>query len=274
MTLKKAFAVIGTWCGLGLAGQVYAQFPIAPSPQINPFQAEFLDAQKVEFSIGLPDGLQLAMLATEANPNSPYRLKANINGIDASKWINDCVQQYALPEAGRNYLVCKNEGKSAFTAGANILEVSITRYDETWFSSQAFYYVFNSKRIYRNLPHNLILPGNHINKSADVYVTQGQRVLITATGKVSVWPSNITFPLSTPRGTTTTCGLVYCTLPGAPLGALLVKIGSDGIWNVAGENRLLTADRAGELFFAINDKTTLPELNDNTGSYQISLRPY
>ena len=43
-----------------------------------------------------------------------------------------------------------------------------------------------------------------------------------------------------------------------------------GRWQVAGTGYTLTADRAGELFFAVNDKT---DINDNIGSYDVTINP-
>ena len=36
----------------------------------------------------------------------------------------------------------------------------------------------------------------------------------------------------------------------------------------------IVADRAGELFFAVNDKTTSAEIGDNLGNYEVSVGRY
>lgn len=268
MIFKKVFIVASAIIGMGMSLQSTAQ-EVPPLP-IYPQSGEYLDVQEFDITLGLPQELPPQVFVA----NSPYQIVASINGIDMTNWLRQCTDQYRTTVTGTNYLLCKKQNSTAFTKEINELTIAILKDSTVIYKGNAFYRVQKSQRIYQSLPHSLTLPGNSVHREASIRLMAGQRVLITATGQVSTWPANTSFPISTPKGNGTTCNVGHCTFPGGPQGALLVKIGVDGNWVLIGDNKIFTAYRTGDLIFGINDKQTPAELNDNIGSYDITVKPY
>lgn len=269
MKLKKVLFVTAVIFGLNT--NTYAQETPKQEIQISPPYGSFLDTQQFDIAIRLPMDIQPQLFA----PNSPYQLTAMINGKDATEWLRKCIDQYRLMSYGEFFVLCKKPNNSAFrTNDLNQLSIAVVNEGTTLHEGSAHYYFDASERFYHSLPHNLTLQGNSVHREANIRLTAGQRVLITATGQVNVWPSNTSFPIATPKGNSNYCNFAHCTLPGAPLGALLAKVGTDGHWVLIGDNRVFSAYRSGDLIFGINDKQTAADLNDNIGSYDISLKAY
>jgi hypothetical protein len=117
-------------------------------------------------------------------------------------------------------------------------------------------------------------------------VTNGWRVLVTATGTWS-WSANQTFGPDGDPNTTTTADLFYS---GARHAALIGYLGTDpyqGHWRDGsffpqatgylniGSSNLFTADRTGELWLGFNDDAVTGGTNDNSGfiAAQVSILP-
>jgi len=262
--------------------------------RIEPQMADVLESQKFDIAVYLPQGIQLPLTRPEFEPVYPLPypspalapqrgpsaliIKAFINNnVDVSSWFHECIQEHWLTAVNERVLLCKSLDYSPFVEGVNELTISIQQFDENFYTATAYYRITKSQRKFHDVigiyePKRFVVRGTSFNTAANISVVAGQRVIIRSAGRINVWPANIGYPLSSPRGTES-CGQL-CLLPGAYLGALLVKIGPYGRWIVAGENYVLTADRAGELFFAINDKTTPSEIGDNLGSYEVSVGRY
>lgn len=294
MILKKMFSFLGFVAGLTLASYTAAQDDGALQPlRIEPASADLLDSQALDIAVYLPPAIQLSLNRPEFEPvyPSPYpapalapqrgpaslKIYASVNGKDATAWFHECIHQYAQVFASERVLLCKNLDYSPFMEGVNELKISIQQFNDQPYLGVAYYRIAKTQRKFYDLlglyePKRFVVRGTSFNTASHVNVTAGQRVIIKAAGRVNVWPANVGYPLSTPKGTEG-CGQL-CLLPGAYLGALLVKIGPYGRWVSAGDNFLLTADRPGELFFAVNDKTNPSDINDNLGSYEVSVARY
>lgn len=270
MILKKVFIFTSALIGMSISFQSTAQQDMPPTLPIFPQSGEYLDVQEFDIAVGLPSGLPPQVFVA----NSPYQIIAGVNGTDVTNWFRQCTDQYRTTVYGNNYLLCKKQNNSLFTQEVNELTIGILKDSMTLYKGTAYYRILKSQRIYQTLPHTLTMQGNSVNREASIRLTAGQRVVITATGQVNTWPANTSFPIATPKGNGTTCNVGHCTLPGAPQGALLAKIGADGNWVAIGDNKIFTAYRTGDLIFGINDKQTAADLNDNIGSYDITVKAY
>ncbi len=291
MIFKKMFSLLGVVAGLTLASYTVAQDDGgARTLRIEPANANMLEAQVVDIAVYLPPDIFMPLNRPEFEPvyPSPYpspalapqrgpsilKIQAYVNGKDASAWFHECIQQHWTVMASERVLLCKNLDYSPFVEGTNELIVSVQQYDNPPYIGVANYRIVKSQRKFHDVlafyePKRFVVRGASFNTASHINVVPNQRVMIRAAGRINVWPTNVAYPLSTPRGTEM-CGSL-CLLPGANLGALLVKIGPYGRWFSVGENYVLVADRAGELIFAINDKTTPADINDNLGSYEVSV---
>lgn len=295
MTFKKVFSLFGVVAGLTLSSHLLAQQdPEMPIPlRIEPMTADVLDTQKFDIAVYLPENMWLSMSRPDFEPAYPlpypapalgtqlgqsaFKIKASINNKDVSPWFHECIQDHRITAVNERVLLCKSLDYSPFVEGVNELIITIQQFDEPIHMATAYYHVTKTLRKFHDVigvyePKRFVVRGTSFNTAANISVVAGQRVIIKSAGLINVWPSNLGYPLSSPRGTEP-CGQL-CLLPGAYLGALLVKIGPYGRWLVARENYVLSADRAGELFFAVNDKTTPAEIGDNIGSYEVSVGRY
>ena len=114
---------------------------------------------------------------------------------------------------------------------------------------------------------SVLLSGASSEVHTNLIVKPGERYLISASGTVSLWPSNPKFPIATANGNGTSCNYSDCLLPGAPTGALLVHVGNSG-WMLVGSDFQFTPLTGGELILGINDHV----FNDNLGAYQVSVK--
>lgn len=295
MTFEKVFSLFAVIAGLTVGSHLMAQDEpgMEPTLRIEPKTADVLVGQKFDIAVYLPYNIQLPVnrpdfepiyplpypspaLAPQRGP-SALKIYASVNNYDVSAWFHECIEQHWALAVNERVLLCKSSDYTPFVEGINELKISVQQFNEPIYVARASYHLSKSQRKFYDLagapePKRFVVKGTSFNTSANVSVVAGQRVIIKSAGRINVWPSNAGYPLSSPRGTEP-CGQL-CLLPGAYLGALLVKIGPYGRWLVAGENYVLNADRAGELFFAINDKTTPAEIGDNLGSYEVSVGRY
>lgn len=296
MTFKKVLSLLNVVAGLTFSSHLLAQ----QSPEeyiglrIEPMVADVLETQKFDIAVYLPQNVQLPLTRPDFEPvyPSPYpspalapqrgssalKIKAVINqSADVSAWFHECIQEHWVTAVNERVLLCKSLDYSPFVEGINELTITVQQFNDDAHTATAYYRVTKSSRKFHDVigfyePKRFVVRGTSFNTASNISVVAGQRVIIKAAGRVNVWPANAGYPLSSPRGTES-CGQL-CLFPSAYLGALLVKIGPYGRWMVAGESYLLTADRAGELFFAVNDKTALAESSDNLGSYEVSVGRY
>ncbi|PUA27233.1 MAG: hypothetical protein B0W54_11535 [Cellvibrio sp. 79] len=294
MAFKKMFSFLWVVAGLTVASCTIAQDDGAsPALRIEPAYADLLDSQTLDIAVYLPLSIHLSLYRSDFEPiyPSPYpspalapqrgpaalKIQALVNDKDVSAWFHECIHQYMQVDAPERVLLCKNLDYSPFKEGVNELKISIQQFNEPPHIGIAHYRVSKSQRKFHDIlgwpePRRFVVRGTSFNTASHINVAVNQRVIIKAAGLVNVWPSNIGHPLSTPKGIAS-CGQL-CLLPTANHGALLVKIGAYGRWLVAGDNYLLIADRPGELFFAVNDKTSLADNSDNLGSYEVSVARY
>lgn len=249
-------------------------FAAAGSPMtISPASGEYLYPQKFDIAVDISSLVNLpATLAPPyydpSYPGSMIQINASVNGSDATTWFSECMQEHRISQTNARVLLCKTLDHTPFVAGTNNLRIDI--YDGMQIhSAEVTYELSASQRTARTLPYRFNIQGKSVNTSSGVQVDLGQAVYISATGYVNTWPSNSSFPISTPRGTQVCTTTSTCIMPGVPVGALLVKIGTYGRWIYAGSNYRLVADRPGELIFAVNDKSEFVMTSDNTGSYQV-----
>jgi hypothetical protein len=268
MKFKKVFILACVL--LGLSTYSLAQGDYHYGLKISPAHGTFLDIQAFDIAVTLPLGFDPSLLSAK----SPYQLFVMLNGRDVTDWFTKCIDQYTSPQTGENFLLCRIRDASIFSPTMNELSIGLMMGGEVIHKGSAHYSIVQTKKIYKPLPHSLTLDGKSIHKESAIQLTAGQSVRISASGQVNVWPTKIGFPIATPKGNSLSCNYEHCTLPGAPLGALLAKIGSDGHWVLIGENRLFNAYRTGEIIFGINDQKTPETLNDNIGSYEISVSRY
>lgn len=295
MIFKKVFLLCSVVAGLTMGNHLMAQDEPGTDIKlkIEPQSADVLETQKFDIAVYLPYNIQLPLnrpdfepvypqpypapaLAPQRGP-SALKIQAFVNNNDVSAWFHECIEQHWITAVNERVLLCKSLDYSPFVEGVNELNISVQQFNDLPYTATAYYRVTKSLRKFYDVPGSyepkrFVVRGTSFNTASHVGVVAGQRVIIKSAGRINVWPSNIGYPLSSPRGTES-CGQL-CLLPGAYLGALLVKIGPNGRWLVAGENYLLNADRAGELFFAVNDKTTPAEIGDNLGSYEVSVGRY
>ena len=100
--------------------------------------------------------------------------------------------------------------------------------------------------------------------NSGLVVRRGQRLRISATGRVTLGPG---------RGASTPAGLPTLTdrdklMRNEPTGALIAVIGDDNDdFILIGRSREFTAQRDGVLFLGVNEGN----LNDNTGTYEVTI---
>jgi hypothetical protein len=275
MIFKKISTLINGIVGLVFVASVAAQETPPSAITLTPSSGQFLVSQKFDIALALsPEVVFAGPLAPQLyDPSYPYsriQFHAFVNGVDATTWFNECLQEHQTIPSGEHVLLCKAQDYSPFVEGSNDLQVFIqTGY--AVFTAQANFTFVKSQRIIQPLPRRFIIQGTSFNTAPGVVLALNDRVIIRASGSVNLWPSNPSFPISSPRGTQICVNPGTCILPGAPVGALLVKIGTYGRWIVAGDNYTLIADRPGELIFAVNDKTTSPGFDDNLGGYLVTI---
>lgn len=98
-----------------------------------------------------------------------------------------------------------------------------------------------------------------------VYLSVGDRVEISATGVVNPWPGSSDDKSCGPDGEGNRC--YGCLVPDGHMGGLIARIG-EGPWFLVGSRNVLTAQRSGELIFAINDVI----YDDNKGAFTVLIR--
>lgn len=272
MKLKKALFA-GLFAVFGLTNISIA----APesSITISPMSGQYVYPQKFDISIDISslENLPRPLAPPYYDPTSPgsfIRINAFVNGVDATAWFNECMQEYNIPESNSRLLLCKVVDHAPFQQGINVLRVEIYDGLETS-SAEVVYELQAAQLVVKSLPHRFNVQGKSVNSSSGVQVNYGQVLYISASGMVNTWPANPSFPVSTPRGTQVCASNSTCIMPGVPVGALLVKIGAYGRWIYVGTNYRLVADRPGELIFAVNDKSEQVATSDNTGSYQVTI---
>jgi hypothetical protein len=89
--------------------------------------------------------------------------------------------------------------------------------------------------------------------ASGVSVVSGQEYALTATGTFTYTPGG---PDTGPEGAAGT--LPDCIIPTAPIVCLIAKIGAAGSWFEVGASLTFTAPTSGELYFTVNENTTLP----------------
>jgi hypothetical protein len=273
MTVKKVFSVACILLGSSLAVAQEALVSLSPAT------GDFLESQKFDIAINvsplvpLPDVLS-APIYDPTTPNAPVRITAAVNSVDATGWINECIQEHRTAVTANRVLLCKSLDYSPFLVGPNQLKVSITDGAGGLYTAQATYNLIASDRKARSLPYRFEIKGTSMNTATGIKVALNDRLNITGTGYVNTWPANTSFPISTYRGTQVCASNSTCLLPGAPVGALLVKIGQYGRWVYVAGSSPFVADRPGELIFAVNDKTEQAATSDNTGSYLVTVAKY
>ncbi|WP_347330017.1 hypothetical protein [Marinimicrobium locisalis] len=104
------------------------------------------------------------------------------------------------------------------------------------------------------------------NSPKTVELTSGYEYAVTASGQATLWAENPDFPVSSPSGNGTTCNTYNCLVPGAPTGALVVKVG-DSSWSLLGSHGTLNLPYPEEVSFSVNDR----RLEDNIGAYRVNI---
>ncbi len=241
---------------------------------ITPATGQYIASQRFDIAVNVPPSIALpeALTAPYYDPygvgGATVKINAFVNGRDVTPWFSECMQEHRTVGSQIRILLCKVLDTSPFTVGLNTLRVDIVTGGQTY-SASADYNFIASERKPRLLPYHFQIQGVSVNTKSGIKVSQNERVYITATGNVNVWPANVSYPISTPRGVQTCVASSTCLLPGAPVGGLLVKIGAYGRWTFVGSSYSLVADRPGELIFAVNDKSEQVDTSDNTGSYDV-----
>jgi hypothetical protein len=106
-----------------------------------------------------------------------------------------------------------------------------------------------------------------------VNAVAGHRMTITAYGDVVTARINIFGPAShsSPNGQVYICpnfdGAPPCAMDGAPYGALVGKVGAEGVPFLIGSDFTFTPVTSGDLYLAVND--LLPYYDDNYGNYMV-----
>ncbi len=120
--------------------------------------------------------------------------------------------------------------------------------------------------LFKIFPKTVEVPATVVWFASEVDVEDGDELLITAEGLVSLNPD---FPSFGPDGTDE-YGLTPADhpLPDSLLGALVAKIGLSGDVFLVGSELTFTAPVDGELYFAVND---VPVTN-NDGFYTVTIR--
>jgi len=118
----------------------------------------------------------------------------------------------------------------------------------------------------------ITLQGNVKTTETSVVLSMGERLKITATGKINMWQDNADFPKGTPNGNGLFCiSPAHCLLDTAQVGALIGKIRQDGQWFFIGNEKIITAEQSGQLILAVNDRNCDGCWDDNKGYYDITI---
>lgn len=111
------------------------------------------------------------------------------------------------------------------------------------------------------------LPGRSQWLGTGVHVRQGQTLIISASGIINTNQGGPERDAS-PEGDAYAC-VSDCFLNGAHYGALVGKIGPNGLPFVIGSSLSLPVDQSGELLVVANDNVGALMVADNTGSFLI-----
>ena len=101
---------------------------------------------------------------------------------------------------------------------------------------------------------------------SSVWIAQGQRVTIEASGAISTLPGS-SGSMYGPDGGSYPCN-ADCTLPSGKFGQLLGRVGESTKIIVIGSQHSFVSDSTGLLFLAVNDCCNW---SDNAGSYSVSI---
>lgn len=235
---------------------------VAQEPQfaeISPASSTLLDNQKFDLTFTIHADLFSTHLLD---------IKAYLNGVeDVTGWFKNCFQRQNIQEPITIFM-CRDQSGMSFGLGWHELNIKAYLSDGSVHEASSVYKVVKNQRPYL-LPFSFFHPSSSPSYNSGITVSAGEKLKILASGKIIVWASNPSFPVASPKGNGTTCNTSTCLVPGAPTGALLVRVGPSGRWLVAGDYIQLTADRAGELIFAVNDKNLPESWTDNLGSFDV-----
>lgn len=186
-------------------------------------------------------------------------LELLLNGIPAPALAERC-SSAGTTEQGFPYIQCKSLSGAALGSGPVHLEaVSHTNQGGT-LHAEAQYEILSTALSYS---YTFDLPTS---SPKMMNLTSGYTYTTTASGEAILWAENPNFPVSSPSGNGTTCNTGSCLVPGAPTGALVVKIGP-GNWNVLGTHGTFHLPYPEDVIFAVNDR----RLEDNIGAYQVNI---
>lgn len=248
----------------GLSCVLSSRADLGDTATLVPGTGTYLDSQMFDIALMFP-GPPAGSLPGSFSVINTY---AFLNGADVSGWFKQCFQAKTLAFDRSVSLLCKRMSGAGFGVGTHTLNVDSQLSNGLRHRASATYTVV--KTLNQNLlPATFLVPGSSPAYASGVFVSMGMSVRIAATGRMSTWAANANFPVSTPKGTLSCPS--DCLLPGAMVGALLVKIGPTGRWMVAGENLWLMPDRSGELIFAVNDKDFQASWADNIGAYEVTV---
>jgi hypothetical protein len=257
MLAKKVFSALTIALGM-ISLIANAQEPLYA--EISPGSGVLLDTQKFDMVFSIPAS-NLAPMA--------YAV-VYLNGHqDMTDWFKRCFQKQDVLDEPFTTYQCTNQSGMVFGVGEHELSVKMYLMDGSSYVANTFYKVIKNQH-----PTTLPFSFSHLSSNpangSGIYVSLGEKLRILASGRIITWASNPSFPVATPKGSVS-CNASSCLIPGALTGALLVKIGPTGRWMVAGDYLSLTADRPGELIFAVNDKNLPEGWADNLGSFDVTI---
>lgn len=186
-------------------------------------------------------------------------LELMLNGIPAPALAERC-SSASRTEQGFPYIQCKNLSGAALGSGPVHLE-AVSHLDDGGTLHAGVQYEILSTAPSYSYTFELAT-----NSPKTMELTSGYEYAVTASGQAVLWAENPDFPVSSPSGNGTTCNTDNCLIPGAPTGALVVKVGG-GSWNLLGNHGTLNLPYPEEVTFAVNDR----RLEDNIGSYQVNI---
>lgn len=251
--IKQALLAASILCALS------AHAEPTDTATLIPGSAAYLDAQSFDIALKFPAPPSFTIVNSWAQ----------LDGQDVSGWFKQCFQPQIMEMEPGTTLLCKRMSGAALGVGMHGLNVDLQLADGSLFHASA-QYVVNKTRILNQLPATFLLPGSSPGFLSGINVVPGHPVRITASGRMSTWAANASFPIATPKGSIS-CNSSICLIPGAMTGALLVKIGVAGRWMVVGDSYTLLPDRLGELIFAVNDQNSSASWRDNIGAYEVTI---
>src|SRR4051812_47105825 len=112
---------------------------------------------------------------------------------------------------------------------------------------------------------NVGIPGTSAGTKTGIYILPGDLIHFVAAGQVNTLPPN-SGSLASPDGNGSPC-TASCLLPSAHFGTLIGRIGEQGAWFFVGSTNVLSSNKAGMLYLAVNDTI----FDNNTGGFAASI---